>query len=193
MPQKYGYSEGHRGQLALKALKNRAWRGLREDLLTAYKYLMGRCQAHRARLFSVVPSNRTRDNGHKLEHRKFHTNTRKNFFSFRVPEHWDRLPGEVLDSPLRYWRSTWMLSCATCCREPALAGGWTGDSERSLPTHGILWFCETSVLTIGGCRFLNFCASVLFTEGHKSLWEAQVCFLEPPCRCAWYHLYKMVI
>ena len=43
-----------------------------------------------------------------LEHRKFHTNTRENFFTVRVTEHWNRLP-----------------TCVTCCREPALAGGGT--------------------------------------------------------------------
>jgi len=32
-----------------------------------------------ARLFLVVYSNRTRSNGQKLEHRKFHTNIQKNF------------------------------------------------------------------------------------------------------------------
>ena len=39
-----------------------------------------------ARLFLVVPINKTRDNGHKLEPRKFHLNVRKNFFAVRLAE-----------------------------------------------------------------------------------------------------------
>ena len=34
-----------------------------------------------------------------MEHRKFHTNARKNLFNVTAIEHWNRLPREVVESP----------------------------------------------------------------------------------------------
>ena len=83
-------------ELGLFSLEKRRLRG---DLRNASKYLQGGGQDDGARLFPVVPSDRTRGNGHKLEPGKLQLNPRKNFFPLRVTEPWPRLPREAVESP----------------------------------------------------------------------------------------------
>ena len=55
----------------------------------------------------MVPTDRTRGNGHTLKHWRFPLNIGKHFVTAGVTEHWHRLPREVVESPslqiLRSW------------------------------------------------------------------------------------------
>jgi len=75
----------------------------------------------------VVPSDRTRGNGHNLKHRKFCLNTRKNFFPLRLAGHWNGLPREVVDSPsLEIFKiRLYEVMCSLLWVTLLCQGGWT--------------------------------------------------------------------
>ena len=97
------------------------------------KYLQGQCQEDGARLLSVVPSDRTRGKGHKLQHKKFLLKTRKNFFTLRVADPGTGCP-ERLCSLLLWGHShpPGRDSVQPAPGDPALAGAGLGDLQGSL-------------------------------------------------------------
>jgi len=109
----------------------------------------------RARLFLVVPSNRTGGNGHTLKHRRF-TSTPGNTFSL-----WGQLSTGT-DCPEMLWclhsEDVWAWSLAISCRWPCLSR-WVGpdESQKSLPTstmllstkHKVAYFSQSSYLHTG--------------------------------------------
>ena len=74
-------------------------RGLEGEFISAYRYLKGGSQVDEVTLFSAVTSSRTRGYGHKMECRNFCLNMRKNCFTLKVAEHWNRLPRWAVESP----------------------------------------------------------------------------------------------
>ena len=114
-------------------------RRLRGDLRNANKSLPGGCQEDGARLFPVVPSDRTRGNGHKLKARKFQLKTRKNFFPLRLTEPWPRLPRGAVESPSLEIFQTRLdkVLCSLLWVTLLGQGVGLGDPQRSLPTPNI--------------------------------------------------------
>jgi len=107
------------------------------DLSNVYKYLQGGCKEDRARLFSVVPSDRTRGRGHTRKHWRSPLNIRKHVVTVRLPR-------EVAESPsLEMFKSHLDMVLGILLYMGLLEQRFGPDDlQRSLPASTIQLFCE---------------------------------------------------
>ena len=83
-------------ELGLFSLEKRRLCG---DLLAAFQNLKGAYKKDGDKFFSKACCGRTRSNGFKLSEGRFRLDIGKKFFTMRVMKHWNRLSGEVVDTP----------------------------------------------------------------------------------------------
>uniref|UniRef100_A0A803T8E9 Reverse transcriptase domain-containing protein n=1 Tax=Anolis carolinensis TaxID=28377 RepID=A0A803T8E9_ANOCA len=84
------------GELGMFSLQKRRLRG---DRIAMYKYVRGSHREEGTSLFSAALQTRMRNNGFKLQERRFHLNIRKNFLTVRAVQQWNSLPQSVVEAP----------------------------------------------------------------------------------------------
>ena len=81
--------------LRLPTLESRRLRG---EMIEVFKILKGFDNVDSRQFFKLSDIGITRNNGLKLQVKRFRTNIAKNFFTYKVINHWNRLPQEVVDA-----------------------------------------------------------------------------------------------
>ena len=90
----------------------------------------------------MVCGDRTRGKGHKLKHKKFHTN----FFTVRVTKHWNRLHGDVVDFPSLKIFKTHLDAYPCSLLQGVCFAGRLGSISRG--PFQTLQFCDSVIYVI---------------------------------------------
>src|SRR5215831_6184977 len=90
-------------------------RRVRGDLIEVFKLLKGFDKVDYNKFFQINPRNRTRGHSLKLNKSRSRTDIRKNFFSQRVINSWNKLPQNVIDADsvntFKNYRGITLSSC----------------------------------------------------------------------------------
>ena len=78
-------------------LPSLSYRRRRGDLIEAYKYTHG-CYNVNENLLKRETDSKTRGHSYKLSKRSFNLNVRKNFFSIRIINDWNKLPQHIVEA-----------------------------------------------------------------------------------------------
>ena len=83
-------------ELGMCSLQQRRARG---DMIAVFNYVKGNRVEEGADLLTAALQTRTRNNGFKLQERRFHLKSRKPFLMVRGVRRWNKLPRRVVESP----------------------------------------------------------------------------------------------
>lgn len=84
--------QANRNLMKFNIGKSYIWEGIHQASVHGIQKIKPDCS-------SVVPADRTRGNGRKLKHMKFHLTTRKYVFNVKVIKHWNMLSRVAVESP----------------------------------------------------------------------------------------------
>ena len=72
---------------------------MRGDIIEVYKVFNGIDDLNVEDYFNLVINNRTRGHNYNIKGKPCKLDLRKNYFSLRVVDQWNRLPADVVNSP----------------------------------------------------------------------------------------------
>lgn len=142
------------------------------------RYLMGRNEEDKARIFSVVTSKWTWGNRHKLKYRKVSLNIKNPFQSWEWLDTGTGCPVRLWSlHPWRYSRCNCAQSWTTCSSSSCFDQRVAPDNlQRHLPTSAIPSFCDTSIYLFP--RFYPIILILFIALGKKwteqALWKMSV-------------------
>lgn len=119
-------------------------RKLKGNLIAAYNYVKGNDRQWSQT--SVVPDGKTRDSSHKLQPERLQLEIRRNLFTLRVMQHWNKLSIDKEESPSQEAVKAWPEKSAAdlihISSSPVPSRRLEHITSRHPFQRVFFWFCE---------------------------------------------------